>query len=127
MSSGRHLKRRTFLKLGLAETTWAALRPTLLGASLRDLAEEPRIAKGKLACPPALADLASDRLRYHFRELFNSPTAMNEFGYAQVGKSVSSITAVSFPPYACCAPPQMAWSPGWQALILRLIPVPMLR
>jgi len=38
---------------------------------------------------------------------------MNEYGYAQVGKSVSSITAISFPPYACCGPPETEWSPGY--------------
>ena len=63
--------------------------------------------------PPRLADLAADCLTYQFRELFNCPAAMNEFGYAQVGKSVSSITAIAFPPYACCGPPETAWSPGF--------------
>ncbi len=38
---------------------------------------------------------------------------MNELGYAQVGKSVSAVTAISFPPYACCGMPETAWSPGF--------------
>jgi hypothetical protein len=38
---------------------------------------------------------------------------MNEWGYAQVGKSVSAITAIAFPPYACCGVPETAWSPGY--------------
>ncbi len=38
---------------------------------------------------------------------------MNEWGYAQVAKSVSAITAISFPPYACCGVPETAWSPGF--------------
>ena len=38
---------------------------------------------------------------------------MNELGYAQVAKSVSAITAISFPPYACCGVPETAWSPGF--------------
>src|SRR6516164_7394852 len=112
MNSDRDLDRRMFLKLGAAGT-WAALGPTPQDVSLIDLPGQLTVAKGKLACPPALADMASDRLEYQFRKLFNAPTAMNEFGYAQVGKSVSSITAVSFPPYACCGPPQMEWSPGF--------------
>ena len=62
--------------------------------------------KGSLSCPPDPADPASDPLTYHFRDLFNCPTAMNEYGYAQVGKSVSSITAITFPPDACCGPPE---------------------
>jgi hypothetical protein len=39
--------------------------------------------------------------------------AMNEWGYAQVAKSVSAMTAISFPPYACCGVPETAWSPGF--------------
>jgi hypothetical protein len=57
--------------------------------------------------------MASDRLTYRLRDLFNCPVAKNEFGYAQVGKSVSAITAISFPPYACCGVPETAWSPGF--------------
>lgn len=103
------LSRRNFLKIGAAGSTLAALQPTALGTTLE---AQPTPAKKSLVCPPRLADMASDPLLYEFRDLFNSPTAMNEFGYAQVGKSVSSITSVSFPPYACCAPPATEWSPG---------------
>src|ERR1017187_5369030 len=42
-----------------------------------------------------------------------SALAMNEWGYAQVAKSVSAIAAISFPPYACCGVPETAWSPGF--------------
>jgi len=66
-----------------------------------------------LSSPPTLADMASDRLTYQLRDLFNCPLAMNEWGYAQVAKSVSAITAISFPPYACCGVPETAWSPGF--------------
>jgi hypothetical protein len=38
---------------------------------------------------------------------------MNELGYAQVGKSVSSMTAIACPPYVCCGAPETAWSPGF--------------
>ena len=106
-----HLDRRAFLKLGATGTALAALRPAEL-SGLSAQASTP-MRKGSLSCPPHLADLASDPLTYHFRDLFNCPTAMNEYGYAQVGKSVSAITAITFPPYACCGPPDTAWSPGY--------------
>jgi len=57
--------------------------------------------------------MASHRLTYRLRDLFNCPVAMNEWGYAQVAKSVSAITAISFPPYACCGVPETPWSPGF--------------
>src|ERR1019366_6594071 len=66
-----------------------------------------------LASPPSLAAMASDRLTYRLHDQFNCPVAMNEWGYAQVGKSVSAITAIAFPPYACCGVPETAWSPGY--------------
>ncbi|HTR25369.1 MAG TPA: twin-arginine translocation signal domain-containing protein [Terriglobales bacterium] len=104
MSLNSSLNRRTFLKLGAAGSAAAALSPSLVASanSVRSL-----------SCPPSLSDLASDRLTYRLRDLFNCPVAMNEWGYAQVGKSVSAITAVSFPPYACCGVPDTAWSPGF--------------
>src|SRR5580692_6223089 len=103
--SSENFDRRTFLKLGIASTAAAAISPPARPASVR--------AKGMLTCPPTLADMASDRLTYRLRDLFNCPVAMNEFGYAQTGKSVSAITAISFPPYACCGVPETAWSPGF--------------
>jgi hypothetical protein len=103
--SSENLDRRTFLKLGIASTAAAAINPPVPTASAR--------AKGMLTSPPTLADMASDRLTYRLRDLFNCPVAMNEFGYVQTGKSVSAITAISFPPYACCGVPETAWSPGF--------------
>jgi hypothetical protein len=103
--TSENLDRRTFLKLGIASTAAAAISPPSLPAPAR--------TKRTLTCPPALADMASDRLTYRLRDLFNCPVAMNEFGYAQTGKSVSAITAISFPPYACCGVPETAWSPGF--------------
>jgi len=105
MSPSRDLDRRTFLKLGAAGTAAAAIHPPAHAASM--------LAKGTLTSPPSLADMASDRLTYRLRDLFNCPLAMNEFGYAQVGKSVAAITAISFPPYACCGVAETAWSPGF--------------
>ncbi|HEY6447627.1 MAG TPA: twin-arginine translocation signal domain-containing protein [Acidobacteriaceae bacterium] len=62
---------------------------------------------------PGLADLASVRMTHGFMELFNLPIAMNDWGYAQTVKSVSAISAIAFPPYACCGVPSIPWSPGY--------------
>src|SRR5580692_4227101 len=104
MKPSIEVDRRTFLKLGAAGATALAARPAMLASGTR---------VKNLHCPPTLDALAGDRLTYHFRDLFNCPAAMNELGYAQVGKSVSAITAISFPPYACCGMPETAWSPGY--------------
>ena len=101
MTLSRDLDRRTFLKLGAAATASAAVN------------SPAALAKKSFSSPPTLAELASDRLTYRLRDLFNCPVAMNEVGYAQVAKSVSAITAISFPPYACCGVPDTAWSPGF--------------
>ena len=64
----------------------AAINPSIGGASVG--------AKRTLSSPPTLVDMAADRLTYRLRDLFNCPVAMNEWGYAQVAKSVSAITAI---------------------------------
>lgn len=103
---GSDLDRRTFLKMGAAGTVaMAALKPITTAQVVA--------AKRGLPSPPTLESLAADPLTFQFRDLFNCPAAMNEFGYAQVGKSVSAITAMAFPPYACCGVPETAWSPGY--------------
>src|ERR1700689_4942376 len=101
----RGLDRRPFLKLGAAGTAVAAVNPPISLASVH--------ANRTLSSPPTLAEMASDRSTHQLRDLFNCPLAMNEWGYAQVAKSVSAITAISFPPYACCGVPETAWSPGF--------------
>jgi hypothetical protein len=110
MHSDHDLSRRLFVKLGVVGTALTALQP--LRAQAAEIHQSPS-RPASLASPPQLKDLASDRLTYQFRDLFNCPAAMNEYGYAQVGKSVSSVTAISFPPYACCGPPETEWSPGY--------------
>lgn len=104
MSSSQDVDRRTFLKLGAAGAALAAAYPP---------AAVEAATKASLSSPPRLSDLASDRLTYGYRDLFNCPATMNELGYAQVGKSVSSMTAICFPPFACCGVPETAWSPGF--------------
>ncbi len=105
MPPGGGLDRRAFLRLGASGAAVAAIKPSIGGASVR--------SNRTLSCPPTLLDMASDRLTYRLRDLFNCPVAMNEWGYAQVAKSVSAMTAVSFAPYACCGVPETAWSPGF--------------
>lgn len=105
MRASPRVNRRTFLKLGTAGAALAAAHPPTLGINAG--------AQKTLGCPPSLQDLAADRLTYHFRDLFNCPATTNELGYAQVGKSVSSMTAIACPPYVCCGTPETAWSPGF--------------
>ena len=106
MTSRSEFDRRTFIKVSAAAASLAAMQPNTLAATT----DEPI---RNLSCPPTLESLAADRLTYQYRDLFNCPATMNEWGYAQVGKSVSAITAIAFPPYACCGIPETAWSPGY--------------
>lgn len=54
---------------------------------------------------PEPADLASDTMVHHFRDLFNEPQMTNELGFLQAHKSVSAIQAITFAPYTCCGLP----------------------
>lgn len=95
------MNRRTFLKLS-GGTAAVATRGSLLSA-----------APHQLPAVPSLADLASVRMPHTFMNLFNLPIAMNDWGSAQTVKSVSAISAMGFPPYACCGIPDVPWSPGF--------------
>jgi len=110
------LDRRSFLKLSALSTALPLIAPAQTGAASGaqgSRAEQPAAAKGELLpAIPKPADLASDRLVHHFRDLFNPPAAQNEWGYLQATKSVSGMTAISFPPFACCAVPKPPFSPG---------------
>src|SRR3984957_1403581 len=93
------IQRRTFLKLG--------------GAGAAMLAS-PALAAVK-AVPPSLPtpeDLASVEMEFSYTDLFNMPVFANEWGYGQVSKSVSGVTGITFPPFACCGVPDVTWSPG---------------
>lgn len=96
------IDRRAFLK-----TTSAAAASSVVKVGI--LTSQPARSLPSL---PALADLAGDRITHAFRDLYNPPATLNEWGYAQTAKSVSGITAISFPPYACCGIPDTPWSPG---------------
>lgn len=101
------MKRRNFLKLSAGAAVAAARASTF-----------PAVVPGQgraLPAIPSLADLASVRMPRTFMELFNLPIAMNDWGYAQTVKSVSAISAIGFPPYACCGIPDVPWSPGFLA------------
>lgn len=99
----RDFTRRTLLKAGVAATALSQI-PALGGYRNKPAHLQPI---------PTLDDLAADRLVHRFRDLYCSPTTQNEFGYVQAAKSVSGLTAISFPPYACCGVPDTPWSPGF--------------
>src|ERR1039458_2117817 len=91
-SERRALDRREFLKLG---ATGVALSPTVAAPIIISGAapSAPPAASGGGSLPaiPTPADLASDRLVHHFRDLFNPPLANNEWGCLQAAKSVCGI------------------------------------
>jgi hypothetical protein len=95
--------RRSFLKASVAATAIPRIPASVSGAVIRK----------HLPAIPSVNDLAGDRLVHAWRDLYNSPTAQNEYGYVQATKSVSGITALSLPPFACCGVPDTAWSPGY--------------
>jgi hypothetical protein len=97
------ISRRNFLKASAAGVAlpWAVAPSGVTGA------------RHALPGVPAPADLASDRISYNFRDLICSPAAQNEWGYAKATKSVSGITGISFPPFACCGVAEIPWSPGF--------------
>ena len=95
--------RRSFLQASLAAT--AVSNPSIPTLAL---------ANGKpLPSIPTSRDLAGDRIAHHWRELYCSPTAQNELGYAQAAKSVAGITGIAFPPFGCCGVPNSPFSPGY--------------
>lgn len=95
--------RRSFLKTSLATAALPAITPALAR----------QVPARHLPSIPNVQDLRADRLVHLWRDLYNLPTAQNEFGYVQAVKSVTGITALSLPPYACCGVPDTPWSPGF--------------
>ena len=95
--------RRSFLKASGLTTAMAMLTGSKLRANEKNI----------LPCPPTLDSLASAPMTHVYRDLYNTPAAQNELGYLKAGKSVSDLSAISFPPYACCGIPDTAWSPGF--------------
>lgn len=95
------IKRRTFLKMtggAIALTGHAGLAVGKLASALPPI--------------PSAQDWASVPMEFSFTDLFNMPVFANEWGYGQVSKSVSGVTGITFPPYACCGVPDVTWSPG---------------
>jgi hypothetical protein len=93
------MQRRTFLKFG--------------GVGAAMLAS-PALAAHRTASPslPTSDDLASMEMEFGFTDLFQLPVFANEWGYGQTSKSVSGVTGITFPPFACCGVPDVTWSPG---------------
>jgi hypothetical protein len=98
----RSLSRRSFLKGSAAAATLSMASPAKAAVPAHSL---PSI--------PSLTDLASDRITHRFRDLYSTPATQNEWGYVKASKSVTGLTAASFPPYACCGIPDTIWSPGY--------------
>lgn len=96
------MKRREFLKV----SGGASL---LLGTTRLSLAS----TRSNLPAIPTLSDLASAAIQRSLLEQFNLPPVMNDWGFAQSVKSVSGISAIAIPPYACCGVPHIMWSPGF--------------
>jgi hypothetical protein len=95
--------RRSFLKTSLATAALPTIHPVLA----REMSNR------HLPSIPTVNDLRGDRLVHEWRDLYSLPTAQNEYGYVQAAKSVTGITALSLPPYACCGISETAWSPGF--------------
>lgn len=101
-----------------SQARWNLGRRTFLKLSGAALASGSKIANASVPVASALSpnpgpnDLASTEMEYSFTDLFNMPVFQNEWGYGQVSKSVSGVTAITFPPYACCGVPEVTWSPG---------------
>lgn len=105
--------RRLFLQLGASAALLSPPSAAQAGQPISGTGPgAAQRSKAPLPSVPKLKDLASDRLVHHFRDYFNPPAAHNEFGYLQAAKSLSGITAISFPPYGCCGVPQIPFSPG---------------
>lgn len=95
------LQRRTFLKL--AGATAASSTARGVSASSKGVSLPPM---------PDAARLASTEMEFSYTDLFQMPVFANEWGYGQVSKSVSGVTGITFPPFACCGVPEVTWSPG---------------
>ncbi len=95
--------RRSFLKAGIAASALPQIPLPIAAATARE----------HLPPIPTVLDLAGSRLVHAWRDLYQSPATQNEYGYVQASKSVSGLTALSLPPFACCGIPEMQWSPGF--------------
>lgn len=114
-SRRRILDRRSFLKVGALGTA-LPLPSWLPGPATPDppgpQTPQRELSTGLLPPIPTPADLASDRLVHHYRDYFNPPELQNELGFLQTVKSVSAVTAITFPPLSCCSSPSIPFSPG---------------
>lgn len=95
------LQRRSFLKLAGA-AAYAAGTPAMYAAS----------SGTRLPTMPSPSELASTDMEFSYTDLFQMPVYANEMGYGQASKSVSGVTGITFPPFACCGVPDVTWSPG---------------
>lgn len=95
------LGRRSFLKLSSAAVAFAG---SSASAAIPSAPQLPPL--------PDCNALAGIEEEFSYTDLFNMPAFANEWGYGQVSKSVSGVTGITFPPFACCGVPEVTWSPG---------------
>jgi hypothetical protein len=110
------MNRRSFLKVGAVGAALPAAGSPANGILGEKPAASPPgsgVLKGHEVLPviPESKDLASHRLVYEYSEIFSPPPAQNEWGFCQATRSVAGITAILFPPYACCGAPSIP-TPG---------------
>lgn len=100
------INRRNFLKLAAAgaAASYEAVSPKKVNAATARPGHSATGTSGTGLLPavPTLADLASDKLVHHFRDIFNPPLVQNDLGCLQVAKSVAGLTSITFPPFSCC-------------------------
>ncbi len=101
------LGRRAILQLGSLSSLAG---PSAAGSRKEN--QNADLAASPLSPVPALEELASDRMVHHLDDLFAAPGLQNEWGHAQATKSVSGITSITFPPFACCGTPRLLFTPG---------------
>jgi hypothetical protein len=107
------MNRRSFLKSGALSATFPA---TVAPGDTKnriapDLQTPTTAARDRLPAIPESKDLAGEKSAYGYSEIFSPPPAQNEWGYCQATRSVSGITEILFPPYACCGEPTIP-TPG---------------
>lgn len=114
------MNRRSFLRVGAVGAglpVVASAPGSLTGetpfpsSAVNPLGAIPSGGHETLPAIPESKDLASHRLVYEYSEIFSPPPAQNEWGYCKATRSVSGITAILFPPYACCGAPSIP-TPG---------------
>lgn len=107
------MNRRSFMKVGAlsAGLPAAAQSEGKISMTPNHRVASDQARQRELPPIPESKDLASHKLVYGYSEIFSPPPAQNEWGYCQATRSVSGITTILFPPFACCGAPSIP-TPG---------------